>query len=192
MGTEFELKYRADAETLSAVRREIPGAEVVLQMQTTYYDSPDGKLSALRWTLRRRLENGKSICTLKTPGDGITRQEWEVETDNITDAISKLCKLGCPSELPALVANGLIPTCGARFTRIAKTLRIENALLEIALDTGVLTGGGREAPLCELEVELKEGSETACRVFAENLAARFGLVPEPDAKLRRALTLYRG
>ena len=192
MGTEFELKYRATEQDLSSIDSQIPGQALVLQMQTTYYDSLDGSLSSRRWTLRRRLENGKSICTLKIPGGDNTRQEWEVESDSINNGILELCKLGCPAELSSFTQTGLVAICGARFTRIAKTVRFQDSILELALDHGVLIGGDAEFPLCEVEVELKEGSEAACRAFAEDLARRYHLTAEPISKFGRALALYRG
>lgn len=192
MGIEFELKYRASEAVLAAIRQETSGPEQLYQMQTTYYDTPDGSLSARRWTLRRRMENGQSVCTLKTPAVGIGRQEWEVFADSIETAVLELCKLCCPPELVSLTKAGLVPICGAQFNRIAKTICSGDSTLELALDSGVLTGGGREIPLCEVEVELKSGSEQACIDFAMALAARYGLQPEPHSKFRRALDLYRG
>ena len=192
MGIEFELKYRASEEAFAAIRRDIDGQETLYQMQTTYYDTSDGRLSARRWTLRRRMENERSVCTLKTPAIGIGRQEWEVDCISIEEGVSELCKLGCPAELASLADTGLIPICGARFTRIAKTIRINDSVLELALDAGVLTGGGREMPLREVEIELKSGSEETCRGFAAELASQYGLQEETDSKFRRALALHRG
>ena len=66
MGREFELKYRASYEQIGAIR-ELYGEFEPISMETTYYDTPRGDFSRLRWTLRRRLENGRSVCTLKVP-----------------------------------------------------------------------------------------------------------------------------
>lgn len=192
MGIEFELKYRATEAALSQLRQSIDGPEQLFQMQTTYYDTPGGSFSARKWTLRRRMENGKSICTLKTPATGMGRQEWEVGCDSIEAAIFELCKLGGPEEALSLAEEGLLPICGARFTRVAKTVRFGDAELEVALDSGVLTGGEKEIPLCEMEVELKSGSEAACAAYAQLLSATYGLEPEPQSKFRRALDLYKG
>ena len=52
-------------------------------------------------------------------------------------------------------------------------------------------GGGRERSFCEVEVELKAGSEGAAVAFARSLAEQFGLTPEPKSKLQRALELAR-
>jgi triphosphatase len=76
--------------------------------------------------------------------------------------------------------------------RIAKTLELEGCTVELALDEGSLTGGGREIPLCEVEVELLSGSREAACVYAGALAVRFGLKQETRSKFRRALALARG
>lgn len=192
MGIEYELKFRATEPALQRIRQDIAGQEQLLQMQTTYYDTPSGSLSARHCTLRRRMENGVSVCTLKIPAAGAGRQEWEVLCDTIEDAADKLCKLGAPRQVLALTLEGLLPICGARFQRIAKTIQVDDTVMELALDSGVLTGGGKEIPLCEMEVELKSGSELVCTVFAQQLATRYELSPEPQSKFRRALALYRG
>lgn len=191
MGIEFELKYRASEAAFAAIRQAYPQPEVLLQMQTTYYDTPDGSLSARRWTLRSRLENGRNICTLKIPA-GDARQEWETQAEDILSALPVFREMGCPEALFTLAQTGLRPICGARFTRIAKTVAVNGSILEIAMDSGVLTGGSRQIPLTELEVELKSGREEDCLAFARELAATFGLEAEPYSKFRRALDLYKG
>lgn len=192
MGIEYELKFRADPQALQAIRQTVEAPEQTICMQTTYYDTPTGQLSARHYTLRCRLENDIAVCTLKAPSGSLGRGEWEVPCQKIEDAIEKLCKLGAPADLPAMVSEGLIPVCGARFTRIAKTVAMQDTLLELALDEGVLLGGGKEIPLCEVEVELKSGDSAACNAYARQLAIAFGLAPETRSKFRRALALYKG
>ena len=189
MGREFELKYAADKLVQEAVRGAYTLEWIRYDMATTYYDTPERALGTLRWTLRRRYENGRAICTVKTPAPGGGRGEWETECDDISAAIPTLCALGAPAELAALTKNGVTEVCGARFTRLAGALTLADCTLELALDSGVLTGGGRETPLCEIEVELKSGSEDAATAFAQALAAQFGLSPEKKSKFRRALAL---
>ena len=192
MATEFELKYSAGAAQLVAIRAAVPGDDTTLSMETTYYDTPSGALSARKWTLRRRLENGVSVCTLKTPAGDLDRNEWELQCDTIEGAIPELCKLSGLAVLAELTDGGVIPVCGARFTRLARHIHLDGAEGELALDEGILFGGGRETPLAEVEVELKSGSKAAVVAFAEDLAVRFGLTPEPKSKFRRALDLAQG
>ena len=190
MGREFELKYRAEAAQLEAIEASFGDFEAI-DMETTYYDTPDGSFSALRWTLRRRMENGMSVCTLKTPLPDGSRGEWEVHCNDIRLAVPELCKLGAPEELAQMAARGLHPTCGARFRRLAKVLTEPECTLELALDRGVLLGGGRELPFAEVEVEYKSGSEAAAVAFAQALAWKFRLEPEPRSKIARAQDLAR-
>lgn len=192
MGIEYELKFRATEAVQAAILADTAGATAHFDMQTTYYDTPSGALSARYYTLRRRMENGVSVCTVKTPMGSAGRGEWEVECGRIEDAVEMLCKLGAPADLPLLVQEGIVATCGAKFHRIAKTISLPDCTLELALDQGILTGGGREIPLCEVEVELKDGSPEACNRYAATLANRFGLVPETKSKFRRALALHKG
>lgn len=192
MAIEFELKFRADAEVLKAVRSAVKGAETVFQMQTTYYDTPQGALSDKKYTLRRRMENEASVCTLKAPAGGNARGEWEIECDAIEKAIPKLCQMGAPADLVELTSQGVTAVCGAKFNRIAKTVEFDGAVLEIALDQGTLMGGGRQIPLCELEVELKSGKPAQAEQYAKLLTLKFGLIPEKRSKFRRALALYKG
>ena len=189
MGAEYEVKYRADRESLSSIFTTFPARWQTIQMETTYYDTPSHSLSQRRWTLRRRMENAVSVCTLKTPGKGKERGEWEVNSGSIEGAIPALCKLGAPAELSDLCKEGLVVSCGARFTRRAGTFTLRDCVMEIALDEGVLLGTGKELPLVELEVELKEGSRESMERFAAELAALYGLQPEEKSKFARALAL---
>ena len=190
MAREFELKYRCDSAALEDIRAKY-GDFSTTEMETTYYDTPTGALSDRHYTLRRRFENGESICTLKTPA-GNARWEFEVRCENIGDAIAQFPAMGCPEDFAGLAQEGVAPICGAKFTRIAKTVVMPECTVELALDEGILIGGGREIPLCEVEVELKDGDVRFCDLFAKTLAARFGLKVEKKSKFRRALDLYRG
>lgn len=188
MGREFELKYRAATEILELLQETFQPLTPIT-METVYYDAPDGSLSALRWTLRRRLENGVSVCTLKVPLPDGSRGEWEVHAPDVLSAVPLLIAIGAPETLSQLTASGVVPRCGARFTRLAKTIPLACATVELALDRGVLLGGGKESPFAEVEVELKAGSEEAATAYARQLADRYGLTPEPKSKLQRALAL---
>ena len=188
MGREFELKYRADTGSIAAIREKF-GEFTPISMETTYYDTQDLKLAFHQWTLRRRMENGVSVCTFKRPLDDGSRGEWEVENDSIMLGILELVKAGAPAELMRATAGGVMPLCGAKFTRLAAALELDGCTVELALDQGVLTGGGRELPLAEVEVELKAGSEDAAVAFAQGLAKEFGLEPEKKSKFARAMAL---
>ena len=190
MGKEFEIKFKATQDQLAAIEAEY-GCFSLFSMETTYYDAVDGSLSARHITLRRRLENDVAVCTVKTPLDGFGRGEWDTECDSIEAAIPVLCKLGCAEDLKTLTAVGIVEVCSARFIRKCKPLRSGNSTVELALDQGVLLGGGREMPLCEVEVELKEGREEDALLFARVIAGKYSLQREERSKFRRALDLAK-
>lgn len=189
MGTEFELKYRADAARLAAIAAEYPGGAEI-HMSTTYYDTPDGSLSARKWTLRHRQEGDTHVCTLKIPGSHPgERGEWEVNCEDIHSALAQLCTLSGQTQLTELTAGGILPVCGARFVRTAVPLTIGSSTAELALDRGELVNGEKSLPFAEMEVELKAGSREDIIAFAQELAQRFDLTPEPKSKYYRARNL---
>ena len=192
MNVEFELKYCATPQILSALQQRFSGEMQVISMETTYYDTPAGDFSARKITLRRRLENGVSVCTLKTPAGPIARGEYELRCDAVVKAVFELCKLAGLPELATAASSGLTAVCAARFTRKTQLLTYPEFTAELALDSGMLIGGGKEIPLCEVEFELKTGSSNALCDFAAQLAAEFSLVAEQRSKFRRALDLARG
>ncbi len=187
MGFEFELKFRATPETLEKIRQQ-QQPEGVIRMETTYYDTAEGSLAAKKYTLRLRRENDICVCTMKTPAGKFGRGEFEVMQDKIESAIPELCKLS-GVDLPTA---GLVAVCGARFTRHTKVVVCPDCTVELALDEGVLTGGGRQQPLCEVEVELKEGIPEGAVAYARAFAQVYGLEREEKSKFKRALELSYG
>lgn len=192
MGIEFELKFRATPLQQVLLLKKFPQEPQSFAMETVYYDTPNGALSRRAYTLRRRMENALSVCTLKVPSGTYGRGEFEVNCPSIEAAIPELCKLSGIADLPTLLEQGLLPICGAKFTRITKTLTLPTCTVELALDSGVLSGGGKEIPLCEVEIELKEGKPEAAVAFAQDLAQEFALTPELKSKFYRARALAMG
>ena len=190
MGKETEYKLEVgDLQLLDCILCSEPVASrmqapfAYIRMQTTYYDTEDGLLEKNRWMLRLRTENERSVVTMKTPGEGHTRGEWEVESEYLDEALPALAKLGAPEAIGR-------PVCGAKFTRITAPLRLsEKTSCTLCGDLGELTGGGKQELLCELELELQTGEEADVQAFAKMLAERFHLHEQPRSKLQRARAL---
>lgn len=192
MGYEYERKYRADQKTLQKINSSLSEPAYSFQMETTYYDTPDEALSKKKITLRRRFENGISVCTLKTPAAGVGRGEFQIEAESIEKAIPELCKLSGFAQLEMLIAGGLREVCGAKFTRIARKISFGSSVLELALDQGVLLGGEKNLPLYEVEVELISGDVADADLYGTLLANKFSLQEETKSKFRRAMALAKG
>ena len=192
MGLEYERKYKATPQALDRLEQSLGQAGTQIRMETTYFDTPDRSFSARHWTVRRRMENERSVCTFKFPTDGIGRGEFEIQSPSLEAAIPELCKLSGKEELGSLATAGLVPVCGARFTRTAITMAVGSTLVEVALDRGVLLGGGKQIPLFEAEVELKAGNPADVDRFGTYLQVNFDLQPEPYSKFARANALAQG
>ena len=192
MSIEFELKYAATPEILQQLRKDFGQPENITSMQTTYYDTPSGTLSALRYTLRQRMENSTCVTTVKVPFGESVRGEWECCCDRLEEAVIQLCRIGAPQELLAAQREGFVPVCGARFTRHCYRLTSADGWAELALDEGILTGGGKEIPLWEIEVEHKAGAQEETVRLAQAIKDKYGLCPEPLSKFQRARRLAEG
>ncbi len=188
MGREFELKYVVSQDAFAAIAQEFVPFSVI-RMETTYFDTADSALSRKKITLRRRLENGKSVCTLKTPGDSFGRGEWDAEGAWCEEIVADLF---ARANISAIPITELMEVCAARFTRLAREISLPDCTLEIALDEGFLLGGDRKLPLREVELELKSGSEEALLTWAEDFSKKYQLKIETQSKFRRAMDLAKG
>ena len=188
MGRELELKFAASSETLDAMEEKYAPLTPIT-MHTRYFDTPHQAFRERRWTLRLRLENGRSICTLKTRLSDGSRGEYETESGDIVSAIPALLEQGAPAELEELAREGLEEVCGARFTRLARIIDVPGGRVELALDRGEFTGGGRTLPFTEAEAELKAGPDEVLARFGRALAEEFSLREEPRSKIQRAMAL---
>jgi inorganic triphosphatase YgiF len=196
----MELEYKlavSDPALLEKILFDPQIAEVrqggyrLLHMGTVYYDTADRRLRDRPWTLRLRQENEILVATLKTPGDGRARGEWECRANTIDQAIPLLLEAGAPAELPEILADQrLIPLCAAQFTRRAADVAFaDGTVCEFCGDVGMLIGGMKEESLCEVEVELKSGNAETAEAFAAELMDRFNLSEEPRSKFARAAAL---
>lgn len=190
MGRELELKFAASSETLDAMEEKYAPLTPIT-MHTRYFDTPHQAFRERRWTLRLRLENGRPICTLKTRLSDGSRGEYETESGDIVSAIPALLEQGAPAELEELAREGLEEVCGARFTRLARIIDVPGGQVELALDRGEFTGGGRTLPFTEAEAELKAGPDEVLARFGRALAEEFSLREEPRSKIQRAIELTK-
>ena len=153
------------------------------QLVSIYYDTPDQRLTQKRLALRVRQSGRKFIQTLKSANvadvAGNVRGEWEVE---LPDATPRLTAFDDPAvlDLTGLVLpDEIAPVFETRFRR--QTVLVEwpdgdrpAARIEVAFDRGAIRADGRERPLSEVELELKQGSPRTLFELAESMRA---LVP---------------
>ena len=204
MFKEIELKLRL---TSAQARRLLPHPALSgcvpqkFRLLNTYYDTPDFDLRQRGIALRLR-RKGWAIWLMTVKGcdsgaGGLAqRSEWEATTKPGFFDFSIVTN----DELREFLESHherLRPAFTTDFTRTAWTLERSGAVVELALDRGKIsalpTSDGAlpvSAPLCEVELELVEGtSPDVLFELAIELASDLHLHPEIFSKAERGFAL---
>ncbi|MEU2059302.1 CYTH and CHAD domain-containing protein [Streptomyces sp. NPDC013455] len=188
---EIERKYESDESGLPDLTG-VAGVAAVLdkglvELDATYYDTADERLTAASLTLRRRTGGSDAGWHLKFPVAPGVRDEIQAP---LSDTV--------PEEITALVRSrirdrDLVPVVRLRSARDVRHLvDAEGTLLaEASVDAVTaerLTGEGRTAQWTEIEVELADGGDPALLDQLEKRLRRAGVRPSAaPSKLARAL-----
>lgn len=205
MATETEIKLRvspADMDKLAAhplLDRYRSRDWQYSELLNAYYDTADGALARAQVALRIRRDGDQLIQTLKSKGASMAglseRNEWDWYIDNDTLAVEHLDDSCWPQSLQNLDKQQLKELFRTDFTRKSIELAWEHlgmpTRIEVALDQGkVITAKGEE-PICELELELREGDAATLLDLAWQLAADIALMPCDISKAERGYRLLQ-
>ena len=201
MSSEIELKFRIPAARLAAVRRAVATRSAVLEpLAAVYFDTPGEHLARARVALRLRREASGWVQTLKAEGASpMQRLEHNVAVPGTSrPALDVFKHDGSPAGkvLRAVLVDAqdlpLVERYATEVQRTRRVLRHGAARIELALDEGQISAGGRTLPVCELELELLSGSSQALLDVAARWADRFGLVLDVRSKSERGHLLAQG
>lgn len=166
-----------------------------------YFDTSDLRLSADKVALRIREQDGAYIQTLKTKGQSVNGLHQRAEWEWVIDKPELQLELLSETEWPLAVqsrewASDLQVIFETNFDRALWMLEQAGTLVEVALDQGEISyissaGDSYVDKICELELELKEGSvEQLLAITAELM----GEIPELQlsdiSKAQRGYQLY--
>lgn len=202
MTTETELKLALEPRALERLRRhpvvrELKrGRGVTRTMTSVYFDTPDHRLHHAGASLRIRHVGRRRIQTLKsadgTGGGHMSRTEWEQEiaTERPDAAVLRAADLALLKR--AEVIDRLKPVFTTQVRRT--TYRLGNGVweAELALDHGAVEVGGRSEPLCEAELELKQGRPAHLFDLARRLMEDIPLRVTVGSKADRGYALATG
>lgn len=186
-----------------------PHEPEVLSMRTTYLDTPDADLRKNQVMLRMREEGDVQVVTCKIGTmkgeDGFYQHlEWNLTLDEalkerireegLQDVFMDMADGDGDDELNAALRPyrtvNLVPVVEAAFERTAYDALFGESLLEIVFDVGQFIVDGKPSePICEVEIELKEGDVTDLLDFGRLFQTHFDLKPENLSKYQRALAL---
>ena len=198
---EIELKLMVPEAARDALRRKLNafGKQPPVKIASVYFDTPDRRLASQQAALRiRRIGEGSRaqwVQTLKTndnPGAVSHRGEWETPVRGPRPRPTELADW----PLRRLLGEGparLVPIFRTQFERIERTVQYHGARIEVALDEGRITAGRRSEPICELELELRQGPLAAVFDLALDLSGRgreaLALLPGVESKAARGYRL---
>ena len=175
MPNEIELKLvlkQEDADVLEswASRGAMPSKA---RQRSIYFDTPDHCLVKAGLSLRIRRSGRQRIQTVKFSGANAAglfdRSEWEREVIDDTPIVDDTTPI--QALLGERVAD-LAPVFEVHVERSAWNVHEGDANIEFFIDRGdVVAAEGRRSPICEVELELKNGDATALFVFACTLDA---------------------
>jgi triphosphatase len=188
--TEFELKFEIPPANLLRVATALKnGKSSRERLQAMYFDTEEGALTRNGLVVRVRKEGRRWVQTAKGPTSGpLVRLEHNVSLASIAKgakpavdlkrhfgtpvgkAIAKALNLKTGEDYPLLAP--LYETDVQRATRLVS---VNGSLVELALDQGRILSGTKSLPICELEVELKEGQPEHAVALARQWCAEYGL-----------------
>jgi triphosphatase len=172
-------------------------------LSAIYFDTPGQLLSRHHLALRLRREDGRWVQTLKGAcRDQNVRSEDEVpvQLDSVSSttpavdiALHRKTEVGRKLR-KLLKRNGrqpLVEYCRTEITRQRRVLTRRGAVIEWALDEGTVEAGGRQAPISELELELKRGDPKALYALTHDWEATQGLWIDATSKAERGALLQQ-
>jgi inorganic triphosphatase YgiF len=169
---ELELKLdlsEAAAEALEA-SGILPGEAKVRQLHAIYFDTPKHALARAGLSLRIRTAGDERIQTIKADGAGsaglFLRSEWEMPVDGDIPVLDD------STPVKALLGDrigAVAPQFEVAVERRMWLLQHDGAEIEVVLDRGTVRAGALEAPVCEIELELKDGEPAALFALARTL-----------------------
>lgn len=182
---EIELKLEAEGADIAALANHPllqvgePGALMVLT--STYFDTAGRDLQKHGLTLRVRSEGERRIQTVK--GASVSaglfdRAEWEVAIEGSVPDLDALAGTPAAKILAAAKDAGLSALFATVVERTTRPVAYGASRISATLDQGRLQTEAGDVPLCELELELEEGTATdlfaLAQAFAETVPLRLG------------------
>ena len=198
---ETELKLFLPARYVRQVWK-LPPIAVLLdskpaisKLYSAYYDTPSLDLHRHGVALRLRRQGRRWVQTLKTAGEAgsALQQRVELEVPVKTGALDlEWLKNTGLTELAAgaVSLETLDVIFATEFRRTAAIVEpAPGTRIEVCVDEGSVVAGTKSEPICEIELELKQGGLAPLFDLAAQLAAHPGIRVETISKAQRGYRL---
>lgn len=203
MFTETEIKLRITPKTADSIKASslvdsrLVGCWQSSMILNQYYDTAERDLARAGVALRLRIDGNRYIQTFKHSGSGLAglsvRKEWDWYLDSPELDTALIESHSWPAGLRELDLSHIEPIFRTDFRRTRGLLRWalhgRTVEAEVAIDQGSIATDAGFEPICELEIELREGPETAVTALALELANTNSLMPCDLSKSDRGYRL---
>ncbi len=176
---EIELKLQLRAADLERIKRWLdraPHLDATAQtelLESQYFDTDDHRLHRCGATLRVRRRGTHHIQTVKCDapqaGQLFDRSEWETEIDGESPNLRAARASGLKPLTSKKLKHALRPVFKTSVQRTTYRLGTDSWAIELALDQGQISERGRHAPICEIELELRQGEPSHLFALADSL-----------------------
>ena len=209
--TEFELKFEIPPAQLKSVAVAVLQGKAKRQrLQASYFDTPDGALARHGIIVRLRKDGRRWVQTAKGPtADLLERLEHNVALSSRSAGAAPPLDLARHRGTPvgraidkALGLKAIDKALGIKDSeqkdsdnypdlallystdvqRMTCVLTVGGSLVEVALDQGRVFANSHSQPICELEVELKDGTPLDAVALAQQWRGDHGLWMSTIAK----------
>ena len=202
MAVETELKLRIDSGQLPGLKRHkllkslAASRTITRRLQNIYYDTPKHDLRESGMALRLRHAGGQWLQTLKGGGAVLgglhRRDEWEVPVARAALDFSATPAVQWDELLRPSLRKKLKPVFVTDFTRSTRMLEFQGALIELCIDQGEVRTEQHNAPIFELELELKSGEPQKLFELAQALLESVPFELESVSKAEQGYRLLTG
>ena len=198
--TEIKLLIaKKHVKTLTAsslvAKKTKKGSHKTVKLVNIYFDTRDLLLQQAGIAYRVRQNGKKYEATVKlgrSEAGGLSaRQEYNVAVKNAKPDLSVFNDSGLQVDFDALLGTAQIEKLfTVRVKREIRLLQItRETLVEMAIDQGFISAGGKKETIDEVELELKEGSLADLLAYTAKIAAEVPVFTESRSKYARGLAL---
>ena len=165
-----------------------------IDMRAVYYDTITGFLHDHRIAYRVRQENKNIVATYKSGTvnkEGVfSRIEINKNVKSLSPDISVFASEKSIWDVLKSVENSdFMPIVRTNFVRECIDINWHGSLIEAAVDLGEVYGKNNKLPICEVELELKNGEEAALLELKKSLEESFSLRTSSISKYHQGLIL---
>ena len=186
---KLQIKNEIEVEKISAWLKSISNGKLQnIEMKAVYYDTEDGFFNKHRIAYRVRRENNSIVATYKSGNVNKNGIFERVEINKVAKSVEPdITVFADEASIWEIVKT--VESVDLKPIVVTDFVEWQNSQVEIALDQGTVWGKNNKSPICELELELKDGNENDLLDLKTKLMQRFAIENSVISKYKKGLIL---